>query len=299
MLFDWGYFADKEKSFPHELLEQLVVQAQLPGYLGNCHASGTEIIERLGAEHCATGKPIFYTSADSVFQIACHEDAFGLERLYDLCALTRKLIEPYTIGRVIARPFVGSIEKGFTRTANRRDYAVPPPAPTVLDKLKSAGGQVISIGKIADIFSHQGITQKYKADGLEALVQKTLEVIIQAPARSIIFTNLVDFDTLYGHRRDVAGYARALESFDRLLPQLLAELEQDDILILTADHGCDPTWPGTDHTREYVPILMYGKNLPAHNMGRRESFADIGQSIAELLELEPMDYGISMLPQRL
>ncbi len=298
VLFDWGYFAEKDNSFPAELLEELVAQANLPGYLGNCHASGTEIIERLGAEHYATGKPIFYTSADSVFQIACHEETFGLESLYELCELTRKLIDPYNIGRVIARPFIGNPQTGFSRTANRRDYATPPPAPTVLDKLKAAGGQVISIGKIADIFAHQGITEKHKADGLEALVDKTLEVMTKAPHRSLIFTNLVDFDTLYGHRRDVAGYARALESFDRLLPRVLAELEQDDILILTADHGCDPTWPGTDHTREYVPILMYGKNLPAHNLGRRESFADIGQSIAELLELEPMDYGISMLPQR-
>ncbi|RUO51795.1 phosphopentomutase [Pseudidiomarina homiensis] len=299
VLFEWGYFTNKDASFPPELLDQLLAQAALPGYLGNCHASGTEIIERLGAEHCRTGKPIVYTSADSVFQIACHEDTFGLERLYELCEVARKLVDPYNIGRVIARPFKGSAERGFVRTANRRDYATPPPAPTVLDKLKAAGGEVISIGKIADIFAHRGITQKYKADGLEALVAKTLEVMTQAPERSLIFTNLVDFDTLYGHRRDVAGYARALETFDRLLPKILAELEQDDILIMSADHGCDPTWPGTDHTREYVPVMMYGKNLPAHNLGRRESFADIGQSIAELLELEPMDYGISMLPQRL
>ncbi|WP_258808512.1 phosphopentomutase [Pseudidiomarina sp. CB1] len=299
VLFEWGYFTNKDASFPPELLDELLAQAALPGYLGNCHASGTEIIERLGAEHCRTGKPIVYTSADSVFQIACHEDTFGLERLYEVCEVARKLVDPYNIGRVIARPFKGSAENGFVRTANRRDYATPPPAPTVLDKLKAAGGEVISIGKIADIFAHQGITQKYKEDGLEALVAKTLEVMTQAPERSLIFTNLVDFDTLYGHRRDVAGYARALETFDRLLPKILAELEQDDILIMSADHGCDPTWPGTDHTREYVPIMMYGKNLPAHNLGRRESFADIGQSIAELLELEPMDYGISMLPQRL
>ena len=299
VLFDWGYFTHRENSFPAELLEQLVTQGELPGYLGNCHASGTEIIERLGPEHCASGKPIFYTSADSVLQIACHEETFGLERLYKLCEIARPLVDPYAIGRVIARPFKGSAEEGFVRTANRRDYASPPPAPTVLDKLKAAGGQVISIGKIADIFAHQGITEKHKADGLEALVEKTLEVMQKAPKRSLIFTNLVDFDTLYGHRRDVAGYARALETFDELLPKILAELEQDDVLFLTADHGCDPTWPGTDHTREYVPMLMYGKNLPAHNLGRRESFADIGQSIAELLDLEPMNYGTSMLPKRL
>lgn len=299
VLFDWGYFLDKEQSFPAELLRQIIAEANLTGVLGNCHASGTEIIERLGAEHCTTGQPIVYTSADSVFQIACHEETFGLQRLYDLCLLVRKLLAPYNIGRVIARPFVGTVETGFTRTANRKDYAVPPPAPTVLDKLKASGGEVISIGKIADIFAHQGITQAYKADGLEALVAKTLEVMMQAPERSLIFTNLVDFDTLYGHRRDVAGYARALECFDRLLPEVLAALEQDDVLILSADHGCDPTWSGTDHTREYVPILMYGKNLPAHALGKRETFADIGQSIADLLELEPMDYGTSMLPPRL
>lgn len=299
VLFDWGYFLEKEHSFPAELLTQFVEQAQVPGYLGNCHASGTEIIQRLGAEHCATGKPILYTSADSVFQIACHEETFGLERLYELCEVARRLVDPYNIGRVIARPFIGNAEEGFLRTANRRDYATPPPAPTVLDKLRSAGGQVVSIGKIADIFAHQGITEKHKADGLEALVEKTLQVMKSAPKQSLIFTNLVDFDTLYGHRRDVAGYARALEAFDQMLPKILAELEQDDILILTADHGCDPTWPGTDHTREYVPILMYGKNLPAHNLGRRKTFADIGQSIADLFGLEPMDYGTSMLPKRL
>ncbi|RUO57319.1 phosphopentomutase [Pseudidiomarina insulisalsae] len=298
VLFDWGYFLDKEQSFPSELLEELVRRADLPGYLGNCHASGTEIIQRLGEEHCRTGKPIFYTSADSVFQIACHEETFGLERLYQVCEIARQLVDDYNIGRVIARPFIGDAERGFTRTANRKDYASPPPAKTVLDKLQEAGGTVISIGKIADIFAQQGITHSYKADGLEALTAKTIEAMREAPPRSLIFTNLVDFDTLYGHRRDVAGYARALETFDRLLPEVMASLAQDDVLILTADHGCDPTWPGTDHTREFVPVLMYGKNLPAHNLGKRETFADIGQSIAELLELDDMDYGTSMLPQK-
>ncbi|MFC0444184.1 phosphopentomutase [Pseudidiomarina halophila] len=298
VLFDWGYFLEKENSFPPELLQQMVEQMELPGYLGNCHASGTEIIELLGEEHCASGKPIVYTSADSVFQVACHEESFGLEKLYQLCKCMRELLEPYNIGRVIARPFVGNKKDGFKRTANRRDYAVPPPAPTVLDKLKDAGGEVISIGKIADIFAHSGITKAHKADGLEALVAKTLEVIKQAPDRSLIFTNLVDFDTLYGHRRDVAGYARALETFDTLLPDVMAALGEDDLLILSADHGCDPTWEGTDHTREFVPVMMYGKNLPATALGKRETFADIGQSIAELLELEAMEYGTSMLPQK-
>ncbi|MGQ4277664.1 phosphopentomutase [Pseudidiomarina sp. E22-M8] len=298
VLFDWGYFLQQQDSFPSELLQQMVKQMQLPGYLGNCHASGIEIIERLGEEHCESGKPIVYTSADSVFQIACHEESFGLGRLYQLCECVRALLEPYNIGRVIARPFIGSKKDGFQRTANRRDYSVPPPAPTVLDKLKNAGGHVISIGKIADIFAHQGITETHKADGLEALVAKSIEVVNKAPQRSLIFTNLVDFDTLYGHRRDVAGYARALETFDALLPDIMAALAEDDVLILSADHGCDPTWEGTDHTREFVPIMMYGKNLPAAALGKRETFADIGQSIAELLELESMDYGTSMLPQK-
>jgi phosphopentomutase len=293
VLFDWGYFADKQSSFPTDLLDAIVKQAKLPGYLGNCHASGTDIIAELGEAHMTSGKPIFYTSADSVFQIACHEESFGLERLYQLCETVRELLEPYNIGRVIARPFIGSNAESFERTGNRRDYALPPPAPTVLDKLKAAGGEVISIGKIADIFAHQGITQQHKATGLVALVDKTLEVMQTAPETSIVFTNLVDFDSHYGHRRDVSGYAAELEHFDTLLPSIKAAMRADDILILTADHGCDPTWPGSDHTREYVPVLVYGKTLEPGLIGRRGSFADIGQSIAELFQLEPMDYGTS------
>ncbi len=295
VLFDWGYFDDREDSFPPELLAQIVEQTQIPGYLGNCHASGTDIIKQLGEEHMASGKPIFYTSADSVFQIACHEESFGLERLYQLCETVRELLEPYNIGRVIARPFVGADANSFERTGNRRDYALPPPAPTVLDKMQAAGGEVISIGKIADIFAHQGITQQHKANGIPGLVDKTLEVMHNAPERSIIFTNLVDFDSHYGHRRDVDGYAAALEQFDTLLPSIQAAMRPDDILVLTADHGCDPTWPGSDHTREYVPVLAYGPSLEPGLIGRRGSFADIGQTIAELFELEPMDYGISFI----
>src|SRR5690554_1630332 len=295
VLFDWGYFLEPSDSFPHELLDAIVKAAQLPGYLGNCHASGTTIIAELGGEHIQTGKPIFYTSADSVFQIACHEEHFGLQKLYDLCEIARELLEPYNIGRVTARPFTGDRADNFKRTANRRDYALPPPAPTVLDKLVAAGGEVISIGKIADIFAHQGITQKLKATGITALVDATVEQMKTAPERSIIFTNLVDFDSDYGHRRDVSGYAAALELFDQLLPKLKAAMREDDMLILTADHGCDPTWPGTDHTREYVPVLAYGANLAAGSMGRRSSFADIGQSVAAWLALPPMAYGTSFL----
>lgn len=295
VLFDWGYFLEPTNSFPQELLDKIVEEANLPGYLGNCHASGTTIIADLGEEHIRTGKPIFYTSADSVFQIACHEESFGLDKLYQLCECVRRLLEPYNVGRVIARPFVGDNSANFKRTGNRRDYAVPPPELTVLDRLAAAGGEVISIGKIADIFAHQGITQKYKATGIPALVDATIEQIQKAPEHSIIFTNLVDFDSDYGHRRDVSGYAAALEQFDQLLPALLASLQPDDMLILTADHGCDPTWPGTDHTREYVPVLAYGKNIEPGSMGRRETFADIGQSIAAWLGLPLTNYGQSFL----
>lgn len=295
VLFDWGYFLEPTNSFPQELLDRIVEEASLPGYLGNCHASGTTIIADLGEEHMRTGKPIFYTSADSVFQIACHEESFGLEKLYQLCECVRRLLEPYNVGRVIARPFVGDNNSNFKRTGNRRDYAVPPPEPTVLDRLVDDGGDVISIGKIADIFAHQGITQKYKATGIPALVDATIEQIQKAPEHSIIFTNLVDFDSDYGHRRDVSGYAAALEQFDQLLPALLDSLQPNDLLILTADHGCDPTWPGTDHTREYVPVLVYGQNIEPGSMGRRGSFADIGQSIAAWLGLPSMNYGQSFL----
>ena len=295
VLFDWGYFHDKQNSFPQALLDELVAKAGLPGYLGNCHASGTEILDRLGEEHMASGKPIFYTSADSVFQIACHEESFGLERLYELCRIAREALGPYNIGRVIARPFVGSGKGQFSRTGNRKDLAVEPPAPTVLQKLAEAGGEVVSVGKIADIYAHVGITQKYKATGLDELWDTTLAALKTTPGNSIIFTNFVDFDSSYGHRRDVAGYARALEQFDARLPELLAALGDDDIVILTADHGCDPTRPGSDHTREHIPVLCYGKQVTPGSLGERATFADIGQSVASWLGLPAMDYGTAFL----
>ena len=295
VLFDWGYFHDKQNSFPQALLDELVAKAGLPGYLGNCHASGTEILDRLGEEHMASGKPIFYTSADSVFQIACHEETFGLERLYELCRIAREALGPYNIGRVIARPFVGSGKGQFSRTGNRKDLAVEPPAPTVLQKLAEAGGEVVSVGKIADIYAHVGITQKYKATGLDELWDTTLAALQTMPGNSIIFTNFVDFASSYGHRRDVAGYARALEQFDARLPELLAAMGDDDIVILTADHGCDPTWPGSDHTREHIPVLCYGKQVKPGSLGERATFADIGQSVASWLGLPAMDYGTAFL----
>ena len=266
--------------------------------LGNCHASGTTIIAELGDEHVRTGKPIVYTSADSVFQIACHEEAFGLERLYELCDIARELVDEYNIGRIIARPFVGDGPDTYARTGNRRDLTTPPHAPTVLDKLVEAGGDVISIGKIADIYAHQGITTKIKASGNEALFNATVEVVRDADEDSIIFTNFVDFDMLYGHRRDVAGYATALEYFDKRLPEVLELMREDDLLVLCADHGCDPTWHGSDHTREHIPVLAYGKMLEAGSLGRRDTFADIGQSLATHFGLEPMDYGTSFIPSR-
>ncbi|MDU4941333.1 MAG: phosphopentomutase [Mixta calida] len=298
VLFDWGYFSDTENSFPQELLDKLVERADLPGYLGNCHSSGTVILDKLGEEHMKTGKPIFYTSADSVFQIACHEETFGLQRLYDLCEIAREELDKgdYNIGRVIARPFVGDKAGNFQRTGNRHDLAVEPPSPTILKKLvEEKQGEVISVGKIADIYAHVGITKKVKATGLDALFDATVKEMAEAPDNSIVFTNFVDFDSTWGHRRDVAGYAGGLELFDRRLPELMALVKEGDILILTADHGCDPTWHGTDHTREHIPVLIYGPGVKPGFLGYRETFADIGQTVAKYFGLSDMEYGKSML----
>ena len=295
VLFEWGYFKKLTDTFPQDLLDKLVERADLPGYLGNCHASGTTIIAELGDEHVRSGKPIFYTSADSVFQIACHEESFGLQRLYDLCDIARELVDEYDIGRIIARPFIGDGPDSYARTGNRRDLTTPPPAPTVLDKLVEAGGEVVSIGKIADIYAHQGITKKVKANGNAALFDATLKAIDETQDNAIIFTNFVDFDMLYGHRRDVQGYATALEYFDQRLPEILNKLKSDDLLIITADHGCDPTWPGSDHTREHIPVIALGAGLKPGSLGKRDTFADIGQSIATHFGLSPMDYGTSFL----
>ena len=295
VLFDWGYFRDRTNAFPAALLERLVALAGLPGVLGNCHASGTEIIARLGEEHVRTGKPIVYTSADSVFQIACHEESFGLQRLYEVCEIARGLVDEYRIGRVIARPFIGRSSRDFERTGNRRDYTTPPPSATLLDKLVAHGGRVVSVGKISDIFAHQGITEAIKATGNAALFDATLTALESAADRTIVFTNFVDFDMLYGHRRNVEGYATALEYFDGRLPELLGILTPDDILVLCADHGCDPTWPGSDHTREHIPVLVFGGGVRAGSLGRRETFADIGQTLAAYFGLPPMDYGTSFI----
>ncbi|MCL6351688.1 phosphopentomutase [Pectobacterium polaris] len=298
VLFDWGYFKDEENSFPQELLDKLVKRANLPGYLGNCHSSGTVILDQLAEEHMKTGKPIFYTSADSVFQIACHEETFGLDKLYELCEIAREELTEggYNIGRVIARPFIGDKPGNFERTGNRHDLAVEPPAPTILKKMvDEKGGEVVSVGKIADIYAQVGITKKVKATGIDALFDATLKEMDSAGDNTIVFTNFVDFDSAYGHRRDIPGYAAALELFDRRLPEMLSRVKGDDILILTADHGCDPSWHGTDHTRENVPVLIYGPNVKPGSYGHRETFADIGQTVASYFGLSPMDYGKSIL----
>ncbi|RUO73509.1 phosphopentomutase [Idiomarina ramblicola] len=289
--FEWGYFRDKENSFPEALLAQIVESCELKGYLGNCHASGTEIIKQMGEQHIRSGSPIFYTSADSVFQIAAHEEYFGLERLYQVCAKVRALLEPYNIGRVIARPFIGESANNFERTANRKDYSVLPPKPTVLDKLQEKRGEVIAVGKISDIFAGQGVTQSVKASGLDGLLNATLSAMEKASDNTLIFTNLVDFDTLYGHRRNIQGYAEELEAFDQWLPVIESAMKPDDVLVLTADHGCDPTWEGTDHTREYVPLLLSGQKVIAGSRGKRNSFADLGQTLCRLFDLPPMEEG--------
>lgn len=292
--FEWGYFPDQPHCFPQKLIDEFIQKAGLPGVLGEKHASGTIILDELGEEHIRTGKPIVYTSADSVFQIAAHEESFGLERLYEICEIARDLVDEYQIGRVIARPFIGK-SGTFKRTANRKDYATLPPEKTLLDYLKAAGREVIAIGKIADIYAHQGITQTLKADGNMALFDETLAAMKTAPTGSLVFTNFVDFDSSYGHRRDIAGYAHALEEFDARLPELIALLKPDDLVVIAADHGCDPTFPGSDHTREHIPVLVFGPNVPARFIGRRDSFADIGQTIAEHLELDSLSFGLSFL----
>jgi phosphopentomutase len=289
VLFDWGYFPRAIPCFPEELTTRLCREAKLPGIIGNCHASGTEIIATLGDEHVETGKPICYTSADSVFQIAAHEGSFGLKRLYSVCEIAREILEPYNIGRVIARPFHG-LSSEYVRTPNRRDYSVPPPDRTILDLATIAGRDVVTVGKIGDIFAHRGTGRVLKGDGNDALFDRTLEGVASLNDGGLLFANFIDFDSIYGHRRDVAGYAAALEQFDRRLGELLPRLTQDDLLVVTADHGCDPTWKGTDHTREQVPVLVLGGDR-SREVGTRTSFADVGATVAAHLNIEPTRAG--------
>jgi phosphopentomutase len=293
--FAWTYFPETIPAFPKDLTDALIAEAGLPGILGNKHASGMPIIEELGEEHIRSGKPICYTSADSVFQIAAHETHFGLERLYEVCQIARRLCDPLNIGRVIARPFVGESPADFKRTANRRDYAVPPPEPTLLDRLTEAGRRVFSVGKIGDIFAHRGTGTILKGPNDMALFDRTLEAMGLAGDGDFVFANFVDFDTLWGHRRDVAGYAAALEAFDRRMPELIAAAREGDLVLVTADHGNDPTFRGTDHTREHIPICGFRPGMAGKDVGRRDTFADIGATVAAHLGIAPGPHGRGFL----
>ena len=289
--WDWAYFPDTQPAFPPDLVARVCALAGTDEILGNCHASGTAIIDQLGVEHLRTGWPICYTSADSVFQIAAHEEAFGLERLIALCQALAPSLHAMKVGRVIARPFVGA-PGSFSRTANRRDFAIAPPAPTLLDWAAGAGRVTHAIGKIGDIFSHRGISQLHKGKDDAALFDHLDRLAAEAEPGSLTFANFVEFDSLYGHRRDVSGYARALEWFDARAGAFLARLQPGDLALFTADHGNDPTFPGTEHTRERVPVLIAGKG--AGEIGLC-AFTDVATSLAAHLDIPAQGPGRSFL----
>ena len=288
--FEWHVFADKENSFPQDLIDRAAEFCGTTDVLGNCHASGTDIIARLGEEHVKTGKPICYTSADSVFQIAAHEDTFGLQRLYDLCAHMAPVLHEMKVGRVIARPFVGDVG-AFQRTSNRKDIAIAPPSPTLCDWVSGAGRKVYGVGKIGDIFSMRGIDEVRKGRD-DVLMGHLSDLVDEAADGSLTFANFVEFDSEFGHRRNVAGYAAHLEWFSAKLSEILPRLRAEDLLVVTADHGNDPTWIGTDHTRERVPVLMHG--IGARELGEM-SFADVGASVAAHLGVPSQGPGKSVL----
>ena len=280
--------------FPDRIIDEFIKETGVPGILGNCVASGTEIIKKLGPEHERTGKPIVYTSADSVFQIAVNVDDFPLDSLYDMCAKARKILTGHDeVARVIARPFTGH-DGNYVRTSDRRDYAILPPDYNLLHRLKEQNYDVWAVGKIEDIFAGSGVTRavhtKNNMDGVDVTLR-----LMKENSHGLIFTNLVEFDSSWGHRRDAAGYGKGLEDFDARLPEIMAAMSDDDILVINADHGCDPTFKGTDHTREYIPVLVYGKNIRPVNFGTRSCFADIGQTIAGYVGAEPIINGESFL----
>ncbi len=291
---DFDYFPN---GFPENIIKSFIELTGCKGVLGNKAASGTEIIKELGKQHCDTGFPIVYTSADSVFQIAAHEETFGLDNLYRVCEITRKevLKSPLNVARVIARPFVGS-EGNYVRTTNRKDYSIDPPSETLIDVLKKNGVNTVSIGKVADLFNNRGFNviehTKSNLEGIKAIFEYS-----QIVSSSLIFANLVDFDVYYGHRNDVEGFYKALQEFDEYIPYLINLLYPDDRLIITADHGNDPTTPSTDHSREYVPLLYYGKNKRGFSLGTRKTFSDVAKTVAEYYKLKTFFPGMSFLNQ--
>lgn len=317
----WGKMAEvskgKDTTTGHWELAGLTLKAPFPTYpqgfpeeiiqtfeerigrktLGNYPASGTSIIEELGQEHLATGFPIVYTSADSVFQIAAHEEVVPLDQLYAWCHIARSLLQgEHGVGRVIARPFLGEVGS-FKRTANRHDFSLPPIEPTVLDALTAAGIPVFGVGKISDIFAGQGITESYPATSNQSGMDQIVQLIRTKEEHCLIFANLVDFDMLWGHRNDAAGYGRGLEEFDLRLPEVLSGLQSNDLLLITADHGCDPTFPGTDHTREYTPLLVTGPRVRSVDLGIRRSFADVAKTVAHYFSVDYATIGVSVLPE--
>ncbi|MGI3902090.1 MAG: phosphopentomutase [Janthinobacterium lividum] len=291
----WGYFPASDPCLPPALVAALCAEAGIPGILGDRHGSGTVMIEDLGGESLRIGRPILYTSADSVLQIAAHEEAFGLDRLYSLCVVARRLCDPLRIGRVIARPFVGSDAASFRRTGNRRDFAMPPPQGTLLDRAAEAGRAIVTVGKTGDIFAHRHTGTELHGDGNDANLNHLISALRELPDGGLAFANLVDFDSDHGHRRDPAGYAACLERFDRRLPKLFEALRSGDLLVITADHGNDPTFRGTDHTREVVPILAHAPGGLAGTVGRRSSLSDVGATLARHLGLRPTASGESWL----
>jgi len=294
--FDWGYFPETIPAFPGWLTEAMIAEGRLPGILANRHASGTAVIEDYGEECVRTGKPICYTSADSVLQIAAHEEAFGLERLYELCRITRRLCDKLRIGRVIARPFVGRTAKDFVRTPHRKDFAIPPPNGNLLQRAARAGRAIVSIGKIGDIFAHRDTGDERKGNSNDGNIDLLIEALATTAEGGLILVNLVDFDTEWGHRRDVPGYAACLEAFDRRLGEIEAAMRPSDTCVIAADHGNDPTFRGFDHTREHVPILALGAGARPGPIGARSTLADVAETIAARLGLPPGPHGRAWAP---
>jgi phosphopentomutase len=283
--------------FPNEIIDEFIRVSGRSGVLGNKHASGTEIIQELGEEHIRTGKPIVYTSADSVFQIAAHEDIIPIEELYKLSENARKILKgKHAVGRVIARPFVGDRAGEFARTERRKDFSLIPETPTVMDKLVAAGKDVFTVGKVDDIFGNRGITKKNHTGNNKDSLLAIQELLIE-DFEGLLFANLIEFDMVYGHRNDPQGYAGALEFFDQSIPHIKEKMKPSDVVIVTADHGVDPTTPSTDHSREYVPLLVFGDDVKGVDLGTRETFSDVGATIAEIFSLEPPLLGTSFLKE--